>query len=84
MQLFARSYGRHATPNQRRSDSGQFAENQTADRVRVIAGALAGLEGRVISSSNPERWLVATQFAGLVLRIEPHLLEPLPATGAQV
>lgn len=50
----------------------------TPDRVRVTRGALAGLIGRVISKSDPDRWLIATEQQGLLLRIGPHMLESVP------
>ncbi len=79
MPFFARSYGRQLPPPQtRRSMAGQPPETMAADRVRVIRGALAGVTGRVICRADCDRWLVAADEPGLVLRIDPQLLEPIP------
>lgn len=61
----------------KRSAGRDWPEPGVPDRVRVASGILAGLEGRVISAADPARWLVATEHSGLVLRVDPQMLEPV-------
>jgi hypothetical protein len=88
MPLFARSYLRYVPPakappakvpsSKAPSDRSAPSIAPAPDRVRVVQGEFAGLKGRIICCSDPDRWLVATELPGLALRIAPHLLEPMP------
>ncbi len=82
MPIFAKSYARHAPPP---ADPLVVTESRSAplvthqpSRVRVVRGVLAGLTGQVVSTADETHWLVETDQCGLLLRISPQMLEPLP------
>lgn len=45
-------------------------------RVRIIAGSLKGLSGRVIEAGE-DRWLIAADECKLLARVSREMLEPL-------
>lgn len=47
-------------------------------RVRLTAGALEGLTGEVLDSSDPARWMIEIDDCKLLVRVHPAALECLP------
>jgi hypothetical protein len=48
-------------------------------RVRILSGPLAGLICDVVSTADRECWLLRTAWDGVFLRVDPRVLERLPA-----
>ena len=78
MHLFAKSYPRHH-PAPAAAPAPTIVSSTTPQkRVRVARGVLLGLTGRVVSAADPRFWLIEADQPGLLVRISPALLEPLP------
>lgn len=55
------------------------AAHHTDHRVRIMAGALRGIEGTIVNHTNESELLVALSCfgRGVYVRIDPRLVEPI-------